>query len=74
MDEAKPTFTWKHAAERLDRLARANHRAEMRWLRSLSEEESIAIFEDLCQGIPGTERTDSSDPPPVVLGAIWNRE
>jgi hypothetical protein len=65
-------FTWNGAAERLERLALANRRATIERLRSLSEEESIAIFEDLSEGIPEIEN-ESKSPPPVVLFRIWRR-
>ena len=46
----------------------------MEWLRSLSVEDSIAIFEDLCAGIPELADQDrAADPPPPVLASIWKR-
>ena len=65
------TFTWEGAAERFRRLAQANLRATEEWLRQLSVEESIRIFEDLCQGAP--ERSPSPVPtaPPIALFRIW---
>ncbi len=41
------------------------------WLRSLTMEESIRIFEDLCSGIPEVIQRADRDPPPVVLFRIW---
>ena len=64
-------YTWKGAAEQLDRLAKANAHADEAWLRSLSIEESARILEDLCRGIPELEVTPELDPPPVVLWRIW---
>jgi hypothetical protein len=67
------TYTWQGAAERLERLAAGNARADQAWLRSLSIGESIAIFEDLCRGIPELSITPELDPPPVALWRIWRR-
>jgi len=65
------SFTWTGAAEHLDRLAKANARAEEAWLRSLSIEESVRILEDLCRGIPEISINADLDPPPVVLWRMW---
>jgi len=64
-------YTWDGAAERLERMAARIARADEEWLRSLTMEESIRIFEDLCQGIPEVEPRPDRDPPPVVLFRIW---
>ncbi|MBI4585527.1 MAG: hypothetical protein HY717_16050 [Planctomycetes bacterium] len=64
-------YTWHGAKNRLQRMAKANARADEEWLRSLSMEESIRIFEDLCLGIPELGVTSQRDSPPVVLWRIW---
>jgi hypothetical protein len=64
------THTWKDAAVRLDRLAKANAQADATWLRSLSVDESVLIFEDLCRGIPEVSRRLDLDPPPVVMSRL----
>ena len=72
MRRATPvSYSWKGAAEHLDRLAKANARADAAWLRSLSLEESACILEDLCRGIPELGMTTELDPPPVVLWRVW---
>jgi hypothetical protein len=71
MRESGITYTWKGAAEHLDRLAAANARADETWLRGLSMDESARIFEDLSRGIPELSITPELDPPPVVLWPIW---
>ena len=65
-------YTWKGAAEALERQAEANARADAAWLRSLTIEDSVRILEDLCRGIPevGTPHSDT-DPPPVILFRMW---
>ena len=68
---AKGSFTWEGSANRLDRLARANAHADAAWLRSLSIEESILVFEDLSRGIPELGERVEPDPPPVVLSRLW---
>jgi hypothetical protein len=68
---SRTAYTWEGAARRLERLAEANARAEAAWLAGLSIEESIRIFEDLCQGIPEVSPAAAPDPRPVVLGPIW---
>ena len=69
---ARANYTWRGAAEALERLAEANARADAEWLRSLTIEESARIIEDLCRGIPelGTPPSET-DPPPVVLFRMW---
>jgi len=67
------TYTWQGAAERLRRQADANARADAAWLRALTVEESIRIFEALCRGIPELEVVAREDPPPVVLSRLWKR-
>ena len=64
-------YTWNGAAALLDRLGKANARADEAWLRSLSIEESALLLEDLCRGIPELDATSELDPPPVVLGREW---
>jgi hypothetical protein len=64
-------FTWDGAAERLRRTAARIAGADDAWLRSLSLEESIRIFEDLCNGIPEVPVQAQRDPPPVVLFRMW---
>jgi hypothetical protein len=68
---ARAAYTWDGAALRLERLAEANARADKAWLTGLSTEESIRVFEDLCQGIPEISPVPYRDPPPVVLFPIW---
>ncbi len=68
---ARVAYTWDGAARRLERLAKANAQADEAWLAALSTEESIRIFEDLCQGIPEISPAPHRDPPPVVLFPIW---
>ncbi|MBI4606422.1 MAG: hypothetical protein HY721_31035 [Planctomycetes bacterium] len=68
---ARVSYTWEGAAARLDRMAKANARADEAWLRSLSMEESARILEDLCRGIPELGVTSELDPPPVVLWRLW---
>lgn len=65
------SYEWKGAGARLDRLAKANERADETWLRSLSVEESALILEDLCRGIPELRVIPELDPPPVVLWRLW---
>lgn len=65
------SYEWKGAREMLDRLAKANARADETWLRSLSMEESALILEDLCRGIPELCVSSELDPPPVVLWRLW---
>jgi hypothetical protein len=67
----KVRYTWEGSATFLDRLAKANERADAAWLRSLSLEESALILEDLCRGIPEVPVASDEDPPPVVLCRIW---
>jgi hypothetical protein len=64
-------YTWEGAAERLQRMAARVARSDEAWLRSLSVEESIRIFEDLCRGIPEIPLRAERAPPPVVLFRIW---
>jgi hypothetical protein len=68
---SRGTYTWKGAAVRLGSLAKANAQADAIWLRSLSVEESVLIFEDLCRGIPELSDRSELDPPPVVLRRLW---
>ena len=70
---ARVNYAWKDAATQLDRLAKANARADEAWLRSLSIDESAVILEDLCRGIPELGVTSEWDPPPVVLWPLWRR-
>jgi hypothetical protein len=72
-DSAKPSYTWEGSSGFLDRLGKANARADEAWLRSLSAEESALILEDLCRGIPEVTVTSELDPPPVVLWRLWRR-
>lgn len=65
------TFTWKGARENLERLAEANYRAWMQSLRALTEEESIAIFEDLTRGFPELEPEHPPRHRPIALFRIW---
>jgi len=67
----RPSYTWEGAAAQLDRLAKANASADEAWLRSLSVEESIRVFEDLSPGIPELSVATDLDPPPVVLFRLW---
>lgn len=64
-------YTWIDAGARLHRLAKANAEADASWLRSLSIEDAVAIFEDLSRGIPELNERADRDPPPVVLVRIW---
>lgn len=68
---ARSTYTWEQARERQDRLAEANRRATVEWLRSLTPEASIAVFEDLSRGIPENDRICQRDDHPVPLYKIW---
>jgi len=68
---SRVSYTWKGAAAHLDRLAKANARADEIWLRSLSSDESALILEDLCRGIPELSVASDLDPPPVVLWRLW---
>lgn len=45
-------YTWEGAREAWRRMGEAAEKAHTRWLRSLTIEESVAIFEDLSRGIP----------------------
>jgi hypothetical protein len=65
------TYTWEGSAASLDRLAKANARADEAWLHSLSLEDSAQILEDLCRGIPELPVSSELDPPPVVLLRMW---
>ena len=65
------SYTWEGAGPLLERLAKANARADEAWLRSLSMDESARILEDLCRGIPELSVTSELDPPPVVLWRLW---
>jgi len=67
----RANFTWEGSAARLDRMAKANARADAERLRSLSIEESIRLFEDLSRGIPELSERPELDPPPVVLFRLW---
>jgi hypothetical protein len=67
----RASFTWKGSAARLDRLAKANAQADGDWLRSLSIEDSVLLFEDLSRGIPELSEHPDLDPPPVVLWRLW---
>ncbi len=67
------TFTWEGSAARIDRMGEANRRAEEAWLRSLTIEESVRVFEDLSRGIPELVARSEPDPPPVVLFRLWRR-
>ena len=67
------TYTWKGAREYLRRLGEANARATEAWLVSLTPEESIRIFEDLCRGIPELDVLTDTDGPPPVLCRAWRR-
>ncbi|MBI4612224.1 MAG: hypothetical protein HY720_01305 [Planctomycetes bacterium] len=64
-------FTWENAAERWRRFGEANERATADGLRSLTLEEGIAIFEELCEGFPELGEVDPPDDPPVVLFKLW---
>jgi hypothetical protein len=66
-------YTWEGAPALLERMAKTNARADATWLRSLSLEESVRIFEDLCNGIPEVSVQLELDPPPVVLSRLWRR-
>ena len=70
---SKVRYEWKGARAKLDRLAKANARADEMWLRSLSVEDSALILEDLCRGISELGVTSELDPPPVVLWQLWRR-
>jgi hypothetical protein len=70
---SKVSYEWTGARAKLDRLAKANARADETWLRSLSVEESALILEDLCRGIPELDVTSELEPPPVVLWRLWRR-
>ena len=63
-------FSWEGFTNALKRLATANGRATADWLRSLTPEESIEIFESLSEGIPEIP-FETSHPPPVPLFRIW---
>jgi hypothetical protein len=67
----KVNYTWRDATEHLDHLAKVNARADEAWLRSLTMDQSVLIFEDLSRGIPEVRATSELDPPPVVLLRIW---
>jgi hypothetical protein len=64
-------FTWEGAAALWDRMGAANRRAEQAWLESLTVDEAIALFEDVCRGVPELDRADIPDDPPVVLFLLW---
>lgn len=65
-------YSWEGAAEAWRRFAAANDRATAVWLSSLSEEESVRIFEELCEGIADAPLPEAiPDPAPVVLFRIW---
>lgn len=64
-------FTWEGAAGRMERMTAANRRATVRWLRSLTIEKSVRIFEDLCEGIPELDSQRLPDAPPVALFKLW---
>ncbi len=66
-----PTFTWDGAAAALRRMAEANRKAHLAWLDSLTDVESAAVLEDLCQGFPELEETRPPKEPPIVLFRIW---
>ncbi|MBI3098551.1 MAG: hypothetical protein HYY93_09970 [Planctomycetes bacterium] len=68
---ARSHYTWEHARERIDRMAEANRVATEEWLRSLTPEESISIFEDLSRGLPENDRTLEREDHPVPLHKIW---
>ncbi len=68
---SRVSFAWKGVPTMLDRLAKANARADEAWLRSLSMDESALILEDPCRGIPELSVTSELDPPPVVLWRVW---
>jgi hypothetical protein len=68
---SKVSYTWEGSATFLDRLGKANERADVVWLRSLSADESALILEDRCRGIPEVAVTSELAPPPVVLCRMW---
>ncbi|MBI5366665.1 MAG: hypothetical protein HZA54_06485 [Planctomycetes bacterium] len=49
----------------------ANDRAQGEYLRSLTQEESLAVFMELCEGIPELRSYRPPKPPPVVLFRLW---
>ena len=65
--------TWRRWKEVLPRFAAANERAEEEFLASLSQEEGLRIFEDLCAEIQGPDDDRDDDSRPVPLVRLWRR-
>ena len=71
-DPAPPAPGWEGFEEHYRRIGEANRRATEEYLRSLTVEESIEIFEDLCEGFPELrDRPPLPRDPPVPLFRIW---
>jgi hypothetical protein len=61
-------------AAALERMSAASRRVHADRLRSLTVEQSLAILEDLCGGIPEFDRPGERRVHPVGLCKIWKRD